>query len=430
MSVAISPDGSTLATDMQGSIWTMPAAGGAMKRITDVFNDARQPMWSPDGRTIVFFAYRDGGYDIWAINPDGSNQRKLTWGTFDDREPIFSHDGTRIAFSSDRGNALGSDYNIWTLDLRNGELKQITKGAERRLHAELVAGRQRDRLRLVARQLRIALGDERAIDGRAARAHRQGRAARRAVVGPGRPAAVSRDRRQQTRFEIDGKPVTGTENVFAFRASWASTTEYLYVSDGKIRRRSVAGLPMQTVDFTATMPVIHPEYTHRVRDFTSTTPRKTLGIVRPVISPDGTQIAFAAVGDIYVMPVDGGARRQPHQGRRARHRSVVVARRRRRWSIRRTSDSPHLQLWIRDMKSGVRPQGHQHHDAAAGRVVLARRQAHRVLQRRRHVARRRDVDPRSRLRPASPRSTIRCRSPARRPGRPTASASRSPALRR
>ena len=54
------------------------------------------------------------------------------------------------------------------------------------------------------------------------------------------------------------------------------------------------------------MQVTQPQYTHRVRDFTSTTPRKALGIVRPVISPDGTQIAFAAVGDIYVMPVGGG----------------------------------------------------------------------------------------------------------------------------
>src|SRR5262245_39053158 len=90
MSVAISPDGRTIATDMQGSIWTMPSGGGAMTRITDVFNDARQPMWSPDGRTIVFFAFRDGGYDIWAINPDGTNQRRVTWGPFDDREPIYS----------------------------------------------------------------------------------------------------------------------------------------------------------------------------------------------------------------------------------------------------------------------------------------------------------------------------------------------------
>src|SRR5499427_978275 len=127
MSVAVSPDGRTLAIDLQGSIWTLPSSGGAARRITDLFNDARQPTWSSDGKWITFFGYRDGGYDIWAVAPDGSNQHKLTWGPYDDREPIWSHDGTRIAFSSDRGDPLGSDYNIWTLDVRTGELKQITK---------------------------------------------------------------------------------------------------------------------------------------------------------------------------------------------------------------------------------------------------------------------------------------------------------------
>ena len=158
MSVAVSPDGRTLATDMQGSIWTLPATGGAMTRITDPFNDARQPMWSPDGRTITFFAYRDGGYDIWSVNPDGSNQRKVTWGTFDDREPIWSHDGTRVAFSSDRGNTLGSDYNIWMLDTRSGAHHPGDQGARRRLHADVVARRHRDRVCLVARQLRRRCG--------------------------------------------------------------------------------------------------------------------------------------------------------------------------------------------------------------------------------------------------------------------------------
>src|SRR5438105_12877353 len=129
MSVAVSPDGRTLAIDLQGSIWTLPSTGGAATRITDLFNDARQPTWSPDGRWITYFAYRDGGYDVWALAPDGSHQHKLTWGPFDDREPIWSHDGTRIAFSSDRGSPLGSDYNIWTLDVRSGELRQVTKNA-------------------------------------------------------------------------------------------------------------------------------------------------------------------------------------------------------------------------------------------------------------------------------------------------------------
>ncbi len=352
MSVAISPDGSTLATDMQGSIWTMPAAGGAMKRITDVFNDARQPRWSPDGRTIVFFAYRDGGYDIWAIDPDGSNQRKLTWGTFDDREPIFSHDGTRIAFSSDRGSALGSDYNIWTLDLRNGELRQITKHASEDFmpswspdDSEIVFATSRDNYEsLWAINLR-SMGDRRVRSVKGARLDAPS-------WGPGGELLYHVTASGQTRYEIDGKAVTGSENVFAFRASWASKAEYLYVSDGKIRRRSTAGLPMQSVEFTATMPVIHPEYKPRVRDFTSTTPRKMLGIVRPVISPDGTQIAFAAAGDIYVMPATGGAAVNLTKDEALDTDPS--------WSPDGASlvyssdrESPHLQLWVRDMKSGT-----------------------------------------------------------------------------
>ena len=36
MSVSVSPDGQTLAIDMQGSIWTLPATGGTAKRITDL----------------------------------------------------------------------------------------------------------------------------------------------------------------------------------------------------------------------------------------------------------------------------------------------------------------------------------------------------------------------------------------------------------
>src|SRR3954471_21558846 len=122
MAVTVSPDGKMLAMDLQGSIWVMPATGGRATRITDPFNDARQPVWSPDGKTIAFFAYRDGGYDLWAVTPDGSGQHQLTWGPFDDREPVFSHDGTRIAFSSDRGNPLGSDYNIFVLELGGGEI--------------------------------------------------------------------------------------------------------------------------------------------------------------------------------------------------------------------------------------------------------------------------------------------------------------------
>lgn len=353
MSVAISPDGSTIATDLQGSIWTMPASGGAMTRISDVFNDARQPRWSPDGRTIVFFAYRDGGYDIWQIDKDGANQRKLTWGAYDDREPIWSNDGTRLAFSSDRGDALGSDYNIWTLDTRSGELRQITKSRSEDFmpswspdDEEIVFASSRDNYESIW-AMNLRSGGERRV--------RSIKGARLDAPSWGRGGLLYHvTEGQRTRYELEGRPATGDENVFAFRAAWASPSEYLYVSDGKIRRRSVSGLPVQTIEFTATMPVVTAasQYSRRSRDFTSTTPRKTLGLVRPVLSPDGTQIAFAAVGDIYVMPVTGG---RPTNLTQDAALDTDPA-----WSPDGSSlvyssdrESPHLQLWVRDMKSGV-----------------------------------------------------------------------------
>ncbi len=350
MSVAISPDGRTLAADMQGSIWTLPAAGGTMTRITDPFNDARQPMWSPDGRTITFFAYRDGGYDIWSVNPDGTNQRKVTWGTFDDREPIWSHDGTRVAFSSDRGNMLGSDYNIWILDTRSGAVTQITKAPGEDFmptwspdDTEIAFVSSRDAYDGLW-VINVATGAERKVRTV------QGARVDSPSWGPGGQLLYHVTTSGETRYELDGKAVTGAENVFAFRASWLSASDFIYVSDGKIRKRSVTGLPMQTVDFSATMQVTHPEYKHRVRDFTSAAPRKALGIVRPVISPDGTQVAFAAVGDIYVMPIGGAA---------VNVTKDVALDTDPSWSPDGSSlvyssdkDSEHLQLWLRDMKSG------------------------------------------------------------------------------
>jgi Tol biopolymer transport system component/imidazolonepropionase-like amidohydrolase len=360
MSVAVSPDGRTLAVDLQGSIWTLPASGGAATRITDVFNDARQPTWSPDGKWITFFGFRDGGYDIWAIAPDGSNQHKLTWGAFDDREPTWSHDGTRIAFSSDRGNPLGSDYNIWTLDMRTGELRQLTKAPSDDYmpswspddKAIAFASAREDGQSVWS--VNVADGTERKVSSAAGRVDAPswgsgGQLVYHVTIGGGRGAgAGSAD---ASRYEIGGTPVTGGENVFAFRAAWTPTGFY-YVSDGKIRKRSADGGNPQTVEFTATLQVTRAQtaYTHRKRDFTSKVPRQVLGVVRPVISPDGKQIAFAAVGDIYVMPVDG----KPVNLTKDQALDTDPA-----WSPDGTQlvyssdkDSEHLQLWIRDMRSG------------------------------------------------------------------------------
>lgn len=304
MAVAVSPDGKTLAIDLQGSIWTLPASGGVAKRITDVFNDARQPAWSPDGRWIAFFAYRDGGYDLWEIAPDGTHQHKLTVGPFDDREPAWSHDGTRIAFASDRGNPLGSSYNIWILDVVTGDIRRVTNDpSENRMpswspdDSEIAFSSTRDEAHAVW-AVRLSDGTERKL------ASSEG-TVEAPSWGPGGRIVYHVGPDPKSELDVDGKTLTGSENAFSFRVSWASSSEFYYVSDGKIRERSVDGGDAQTIGFQATLPVNRAHYARRKRDFDSTVPRQALGIVAPALSPDGKRIAFAAVGDIYVMTIGG-----------------------------------------------------------------------------------------------------------------------------
>jgi len=349
MSVAVSPDGQTLAMDLQGSIWTLSSTGGAAGRITDLFNDARQPAWSPDGKWIAFMSYRDGGYGIWAVAPDGSHPHKLTWGAFDDREPAWSHDGTRLAFSSDRGNALGGSYNIWVLDLRTGELRQLTRNpAENRMPSwspddtEIAFSSTRENGRSVW-AARVADGVERKVFAAAG-------AIDSPSWGPGGNIVYHATAGGASQLAMDGTPLTAGENAFPFRASWASPAEFYYVSDGRIRKRALNGGDPRTVEFSATLQVTPAQYTRRKRDFDSTTPRPALGIVHPVLSPDGAKVAFAALGDIYVMNIGG----KPENITKDKYFDMDPA-----WSPKGrqlvySSDKGGglLQLWIRDMTTG------------------------------------------------------------------------------
>ena len=84
----------------------MNADGSAQRRLTRNPAPDNGPVWSPDGRRILF--QRALG-DIWVMNRDGSGQRNLTPDVRPariarDRSPAWSPDGRLIAFLSERDN--------------------------------------------------------------------------------------------------------------------------------------------------------------------------------------------------------------------------------------------------------------------------------------------------------------------------------------
>ena len=89
--------------------------------LIDIFNMelVSDPQISPDGTKIVFVRnFKDVMTDrnlsnLWISNYDGSNMRPLTTGNQNDFSPIWSHDGKKIVFKSNKEDNKMKLYMMW-----------------------------------------------------------------------------------------------------------------------------------------------------------------------------------------------------------------------------------------------------------------------------------------------------------------------------
>jgi Tol biopolymer transport system component len=281
-----SPDRRSIAIDLVGALWVLPIGGGEAKRITPDTLEARRPSWAPDSQSLAFQGYGDA-WHIYTIRVDGSGLRELTNGPFDDRGPDWSRDARRIAFSSDRSGGVSS---IWQVDLDTGSVHQLSayNGTDPCWTASdrevVFFGRPPDSA-TAQFDLWIASPD-----------------------GPEQPMAADRGeipcgsgRTFPSLVTLRGRTA---EDVFPFPPQWLQAGELLYTADGHIkRRRETGGGAVSIVPFTATLNLHRPPYQRRHRELRPQDPQPALGIGNPAVSPDGTRIAFTALGDLWVMAV-------------------------------------------------------------------------------------------------------------------------------
>jgi dipeptidyl aminopeptidase/acylaminoacyl peptidase len=86
------------------------------------------PVTNPDGETIAFPVTRydleagESWSEIWMMHADGSGLRQMTQGRHHDHSPVFSPDGKQLLFVSDRDTAS----QLYSMPVDGGEARQLT----------------------------------------------------------------------------------------------------------------------------------------------------------------------------------------------------------------------------------------------------------------------------------------------------------------
>src|SRR5438093_103411 len=108
--VHVSPDGKSIIYAVATSdlarakrvahIWTMGIDGKNARQLTSGEKGESSPMFSPDGKWILYISLKDGSPQLYLMPGGGGEAKKLTNISTGVSDPLWSPDGKWIAFSS------------------------------------------------------------------------------------------------------------------------------------------------------------------------------------------------------------------------------------------------------------------------------------------------------------------------------------------
>ena len=344
LNLDVSPDGSEIAFDLLGDIYTVPIDGGEATPLTQGIAWDMQPAYSPDGSRIAFTSDRGGGDNLWSMGRDGSDPRAVTDESFrllnspawtpdgeflagrkhytgtrslgageiwlyhqsggaglqmterpneqkDVGEPAFSPDGRFVYYSRDATPGPVFEYNkdpnagiysIFRLDRTTGEIDELVSGPGGAVRpTPSPDGESLAFVRRVREKTVLWVRD--------------------LASGEERPVYDGLDRDMQETWAIHG--------VYPRMAWTPDSASIVFWAGGGIHRVDVASREVTDVPF-------HVETTktlvHALRYPVEVAPERfDVKMIRwPTVSPDGDRVVFQALGRIWIKHLPDGTPRR------------------------------------------------------------------------------------------------------------------------
>jgi Tol biopolymer transport system component len=137
--VEVSPDTKRIAVHRHepagGDIWIVEPSGSETRLTFDAAQHNASPVWSPDGRDIVYTSLRSGKSGLYRKRSDGSSTEELLFESELPKAPLsWSPDGTRIVFGVQDPKTKGD---LWVLSLADKKAAPLVNTRFSETHAQI-----------------------------------------------------------------------------------------------------------------------------------------------------------------------------------------------------------------------------------------------------------------------------------------------------
>ncbi len=323
---AISPDGKAVVFSYHGNLWKVPATGGTAEVLTlsDAYNT--MPVWSPDGTKIAFASDRYGNFDVFVMPAEGGEAKRLTFHSADETPTSFTPDGKAVLFTAAildaasnvlfptaaHTRAVRGQLGGWHAQAgfdHPGALRRLRSGwqAPRVHRPEGVRARVAQARQLIVRPRPLALrrGKRQAHAAHACR----GADNRQPVWAPDQKSLFFLSERSGS-FNVWRLELADPQHPVQVTAHKTHPVRFLSVSrngdlcyayDGEIWVRPAGSKESRRLDVSVaadqrSLEVKPIDVTEEVTEFD--------------VSPDGSEIAFVARGEVFVASTEHGTTRR------------------------------------------------------------------------------------------------------------------------